>query len=138
MTKLFASENQEDVRAAIRKCLKLLARADYESAVDFLVPLPERAEITESTLKDTIARYSRRYREASPGERDQFIPRVMDPDVMDDAGENLVIYPKKDSHPAIAEYDLPLDGKWSDLTVKFAIVPVEKQYALGFLDMRVL
>jgi hypothetical protein len=48
----------------------------------------------------------------------------------------------KEPHPtgiAFVEYDVPIDGKWSDLTASFFILPVDGGgFGLALVDIRVL
>ncbi|MCM2333539.1 MAG: hypothetical protein NDI82_06290 [Anaeromyxobacteraceae bacterium] len=90
-------------------------------------------------LRDVIGVYSRRYREAKDdAQRDGLIPSVTDPESLDPGGERLRIYPPDSTGAFEVEYDMPLDGEWSDLTAQFTFRPHSEGYLGGLYDIHVL
>lgn len=135
---LISSLKNEDVRAAIHKWVKLLATSSYEEAVGKLTALEQKV-FTGEMLKEAIGRYSRRYREATSMEdKKRYLPTITDPDELDAQEESIEIYPVAPDGTVIVEYDLPLDGSWSDLTAIFHLVPKQGGYALSLYDVHVL
>lgn len=127
------------VRAAIREWVSNLARNDYNAAASLLTALPGLGVNYDAmTIRSAIGRYSPDYREVADDEKEQFMPSVTDlADMTDRSGENMVIYCVGDSESPIIDYDLPLDGKWSDLTAQFRIINLEGGFGLGLQDIRV-
>jgi hypothetical protein len=134
---LIESLDDIDIRKGIRGWLKLLAKKQFSEAADYLTPLPESAYSGE-LIRDHIGQYSPEYREASALERERHIPEVTDPDLIDLEKERLDIYPVADGTYVAVEYDLPLDGVWSDLTAIFELYPVPGGWSLGLYDLHVM
>lgn len=132
------SLDRDDVRKVVRGWVRLLAEGRYEDAARVLVPVG-RVIYSAESLMDAVGRYSRAYREArSDEERKRLLPRVSDPDQMEETSENLELYPPATDGSAMAEYDIPLNGRWSDLTASFCLVPTGDGYVLGLYDLHVL
>ncbi|HYC90417.1 MAG TPA: hypothetical protein VEO54_14465 [Thermoanaerobaculia bacterium] len=94
---------------------------------------------TAGKLQWAIGMYSRRFREEKEGrDRSALVPCVTDPDLLDTSGEKLRVYEPDASGAFAVEYDMPLDGAWSDLTASFVLLPSPNGYDLGLYDMHVL
>jgi hypothetical protein len=131
----------ESILSMVRQWVCLVSRQDFVSASDYLTPVPGAETVySPNLIREAVGRYSWEYRQADPSIRDQFLPRVSDPMLIDRSGENLVIYcgPKASRGIAFLEYDLPIDEKWSDLTAAFFLLGVAGGFGLGLHDLHVL
>jgi hypothetical protein len=129
----------ESILRMVRQWMGLVSNRDFVSASAFLTPVPGTKVIySPDVIRDVFGRYSKKYREADPATRDVFFPKVSDPMLIDRSGENLVIYGRARVGIAFLEYDVPVDGTWSDLTASFFLLRVEGGFGLGLQDVHVL
>jgi hypothetical protein len=130
----------DSILRMVREWIGLVSKHDFVSASDYLTPVPgAKVVYSPDVIKEAFGRYSRRYREADPSARDAFFPKVSDPTPIDKGGENLVIYGRTGVGIAFVEYDVPIDGRWSDLTASFFVLPVDGGgFGLGLEDVHVL
>jgi hypothetical protein len=126
-----------EIQGLVRHWVKLLAAQKIEEAVRFLHPLPERAWSVDE-LKTALGRYSRQYRNAPDDQKDAFLPRVTDPGQMDREGENMVIYTRTSSGVLAIDYDIPIEGSWSDLTASFVVLEHGDAFSICLRDLHVL
>jgi hypothetical protein len=128
------------LREIIQKWVSHLAENDYDGAASLLARVPGiGVDYDGSTIRYAIGRYNPDYRDASESDRDSFVPAVTSIDRMvDSTGENMTIYCPGGADLPTIDYDLPLEGIWSDLTAKFRILKVDGGYSLGLQDIRVL
>jgi hypothetical protein len=127
------------IREMVREWVRLLASRRFADAAEYLTPVPGLdLEYTADRIKEALGMYSRQYREAPEQERERYVPSVSDPDKVDAPGECMVIFLRTDKGKARIDYDLPIDGTWSDLTAQFILLAVEGGYALGLWDLHAL
>jgi len=139
MTRLVENVDVFAIRDSIRDWVALLANHEYELAAQFLTAVPGlNVEYDGETIREAVGRYSRAYRDAADEDRDNWVPVVSPPDIIGVRGENMVVYYTGGDGSLVVEYDLPLNGEWSDLTAKFSLFPVDAGFAIGLLDIRVL
>jgi len=123
------------LRSTVRRWVALLAEGRFDEAAAEMnsLAMPCSADM----LRDAIGRYSRKYRDAPESNKSKVFPMVYSPHVMNNQGENLVLYPKEDS--TVVEYDLPIENAWSDLTAKFQLTRRSvEHFELSLIDLRVL
>lgn len=121
----------------VRGWVKLLANRDFGGAAGYLTPVPNsKVKYSATTISEALGRYSRQYREAPAHEKERLMPSVTPIELMDASGEIMTIY--KRINEVVIEYDLPIHGKWSDLTAKFLLIDVPGGFGLGLLDLHVL
>src|SRR5581483_797760 len=99
---------------------------------------PPNAKVyyTGKEIEAALGRYRRQYREAPESEKHRYLPNVSSPRTMDPSGESMTLYWK--AKETVVEYDLPIDGKWSDLTAKFFLTHSTEGYGLALIDLHVL
>jgi hypothetical protein len=126
------------ILAMIREWVDLLANRDFDRASEYLSHThPGNEQYTGRKIEESLGLYSRQYREAPEAERRRYVPRVTRVEDMESAGENMTVY-KAGEQPAVIEYDMPISGKWSDLTAKFRLIQHTHGYALELIDLHVL
>lgn len=128
------------LRDIVRKWVSLLAENDYDNAALLLASVPGIGVVYDAaTIRSAVGRYSPDYRNALDVERDKFVPVVTAiTNIADRTGENMIIYCPGGTELPTIDYDLPLNGEWSDLTAKFRVIRVDDGYCLGLQDIRVL
>jgi len=132
---ILRSDSIAGVRDAIRSWVHLLATKRFGEAAQEINT--HDSPCSSELLVEAIGRYSRKYRDAALSEKADLFPKITSPKEMVSAGENLVIYVKRDG--TVIEYDLPINNAWSDLTVKFQLKRlIGGEYDLSLLDIRVL
>ena len=126
------------VLGMIREWVNLLAARDFEQAACYLAPIPgAKVQYSAGSIEQALGYYSRRYRNAPEHEKRKLIPAVTALNEMDPDGETMTIY-KMGPEAAVIDYDLPIEGKWSDLTAKFRLVQLPEGFGLGLIDLHVL
>jgi len=126
------------ILAVIRGWVNLLAQKNFRQAAAYLAPVPgNEAQHSARNIEESLGLYSRRYREAPESDRQKYVPVVTPFDDMDAAGENMTIY-KKGTEAPIVEYDIPIEGRWSDLTAKFRLMEFPEGFGIALIDLHVL
>lgn len=130
---LNASDDQ--LLDCVRDWIGHLASGDYAAAAEFLHP-PERehaAEWTAERLKLFITNYGSD-QPLTDGRRMTVTP-------IESARGRQTPYQdvtRFEDRPPMIEFDLPLDGEWSDLTAIFDLIDVDGRWAFALQDLHVL
>lgn len=124
-----------EIRCIVRHWVKALAEGRFDDAASAMTTA--ESHCSPGTLRDAIGNYSRRYREALATEKEKFLPKITSPFDIDSRGENFVTYWKDGA--VQVEYDLPIEGAWSDLTARFRLTRnPDGRFSLSLADIRVL
>jgi len=122
---------------AVRGWVTLLSKEEFVEASKALVPLPNRnVDSTAEMIKEALGLYVPAYRDAPLGQRDKLRPTVRFPEEM--SGEKLIIYCPGTIGAATIEYDVPIDGRWSDLTARLELIPQGSGFGIALIDLHVL
>lgn len=119
-----------------RHWFKLLAAGSWQEACDLLDEpssdgvhwTPEKLQLV---IEDNCGPGTHFHREHPEGFR------VSDPDELGDGGRPM-IFPYRDGSGYAFDHDLPLNGKWSDLTAQFEFHHRPQGYAVVLHDLHVL
>jgi hypothetical protein len=121
----------------IEDWVDLLASGDFAAASRFLHP-PDEAALSEEWTAENLELYIANYGSWDPlddGRRMHVTP-------IDGASGDLVPVrevSRYDDRPPRIDFDLPLNGEWSDLTALFDLVQVDDaRWAFVLYDLRVL
>ena len=138
MTLTAKDSTEPEVRRLIHQWVRVLATGDYDTAAAMVGPVGS-VRYSGPELRACIGAYSRKYREAASIEaKAALVPAVSEPSALDQSGERLTIYPVVPDGTCLVEYDVPLDGTWSDLTAVFRLTPSARGLELGLYDLRVM
>jgi hypothetical protein len=128
--------SDDELISAVRSWVDLLAIGDFAAAARFLHP-PTAASDVEGWTADSLETYIANHGSWEPlddGRRMRVTP-------IESAGGSLTPrfeVNRNDDRPPSIEFDLPLDGEWSDLTALFELVEVDGKWAFTLYDLHVL
>jgi len=112
MKTLPANASDEDILSAVREWVELLAKEEYEEAYRFFVSSEHnRWQWSPQLLKRIIRTYGGLY-----GDQEKFSITPVEKTSEGSEPRHDVHRDRKDEHKGYVWFDLPLNGKWSDLT----------------------
>lgn len=131
-----------EILDAVRVFAELLAEEKYADAYENFLPASDR-ELTPEVIKALIegCGYAEPIEDNDePPLRVTSLRQMTEPEPKDRQQVEWFDYHiERDAHVlGMAHYDLPLNGKWSDLTAIFDIIKVEGGIALSLYDIHVL
>jgi hypothetical protein len=126
--------SDDDLLDAVRRWVDVVASGDFQGAIDFLFPAEYGGQPwTASGLETYIANYGF-WEPLGDGSTVRMTP------IATAGGDKLPVQEVSryvDRLPEI-DFDVPLDGQWSDLTAQFIVVEVDGKWALSLYDLHVM
>lgn len=125
----------EEILDGVREWVALLAAGDFASASSFLHLDDDAFSMpwTPERLEDWIANYG--FDEPLDGGRRMRVTPIET--AVGDLPPRFEVLRDRDEPPEV-EFDLPLNGEWSDLTAIFKLAEVDGGWALTLYDLHVL
>ncbi|MFB9865497.1 DUF7668 domain-containing protein [Rufibacter immobilis] len=122
----------EEAKLFIKEWIQLLSKDKFQEALNLLDQLPkEDGEFywSKGKLEEVFKEYGNSER----------MPKIDDPFAMGKEGESFDFYKYDDGSGWAIEYDIPLDGKKSDLTADFTFIKSSGDlYSINLHDLHVM
>lgn len=124
MIRIYSETIEQEITAFIRDWTKLLSQERYKDACH-LLDIPKEAQNlihwNPCNLRTIISDYG-----------DNAV--ISDPYSIERSQEKLDFYYYTDGSGVAVDYDLPINGKWSDLTAQFSFVKSEEDMYAVYLE----
>jgi hypothetical protein len=130
-----AGARDSELLDCLNEWIELMAAGDFTAAADYLCP-PEGSN-AEHWTAETLRTYIENYGSWEPLADGSRVQVTSVADAAREAPARHEVYAVDGQAPHI-EYDLPLDGEWSDLTAIVHIVENDGRWAFLLYDLRVL
>jgi hypothetical protein len=130
MQKFEAENIEEELKLFLRDWVKLLSEGRFEEAVQQLDISLDGSDVYWNPvfLRDVINEYAELYKNA----------KLTNPYLMELSKERIDVYPYNDNSGFAVDYNLPVNGEWSDLTAQFSFKKNKSLFAVYLEDVHVL